>query len=248
MKKYFTLIELLVVIAIIAILAAMLLPALSKAREKARGIQCANNLSTLGKITAIYATDYQDSFPYSHMSNITHFTYMNPGGASPFKGYFAQRDGYLGSIWRNSGKIYYGELLCPSVNIANLDYEYYGVNVNLPRDPGVLFLSIAFNVRLYGNAVTIPQVLISKVRHPSTLIYAADSSGYGTTDYRCRYEASLSTTGQVNNIPPRHHGGGNFLRADGHVTYLNYSNYPSSKHGYNYQGPEWNPFYPDLAP
>jgi len=59
MKKHFTLIELLVVIAIIAILAAMLLPALSKAREKARCTSCVNNLKTLSNIDAFYQEEWE---------------------------------------------------------------------------------------------------------------------------------------------------------------------------------------------
>ncbi len=124
-RRFFTLIELLVVIAIIAILAAMLLPALSSARERARAIGCVSNMRQLSLVYIYYSNDFNDYLPCRDN--------LNPGGTNSYGQTVGAKNWlddlvvqYIGSKQAsvNPAKV----LRCPNEDVREDITTNYGLN------------------------------------------------------------------------------------------------------------------------
>lgn len=219
-SQVFTLIELLVVIAIIAILAAMLLPALNKAREKAKSIACIGQLKQMGVATQGYIQDYAEYIPYGREPN--NATFLGYATANNWAWYcrMAPYVNYKAKNFYQFETAYNGKLFtCPGGETDASLLSCYGANMyvatNCPTS----------NTTPDGILLKNPKIM--EVKGPSKKIFIIDA--LRDPQY---FNGSLKS-----NIATRHSKSSNALYFDGSVKWENYSRmlyFAANSWGYAY--------------
>jgi prepilin-type N-terminal cleavage/methylation domain-containing protein/prepilin-type processing-associated H-X9-DG protein len=203
--RAFTLIELLVVIAIIGILAAMLLPALNKAREKANAAKCISNMHQWSLALGMYNDDWNDYFPYDGDGNNPVVAGANTDAwfnvLAPYIGQKPLADLYLNSKFPTprNGSIW----VCPSatnktpsVSLDNASF-YYALAVTTHEEGNT-------SVRFRRNQYEQPSITVVFCEEPE--------------------DAWPETQGLADTVT-RHSGGSNFVMADGHIEWVAFANF-----------------------
>ena len=212
--KQFTLIELLVVIAIIAILAAMLLPALSAARERARSSNCTNNLKQMSLGMAQYAGDFDDAIPplyhVGHSDNGYWYDRLMPYIVN------ASETKY------RPGKSQTTAFICPSQPIE-VENVFVGYGINITASPGRVPYGSNNNHKGWINKV-------GQIADPSATSQIADCLPEASSKYGFGYKDVLSCAyGEIGKFVMNnpHNKGFNVSFHDGHVEFFNAPSTPA---------------------
>jgi prepilin-type N-terminal cleavage/methylation domain-containing protein/prepilin-type processing-associated H-X9-DG protein len=216
----FTLVELLVVIGIISVLIAMLLPALNKAREQAKKIQCMSNMRQIGQALAMYTNQFNGVIPY-----------YNIGSSFPLQERLwydlLMKSGCLsGTPSRTSASTLISQVLfCPDQTRNQLSAGY-------PEDDfyrqynGFISYGISLDVCIdykhwSGTGPYGKWVKVSQVRHPAETVMVVEANTRAYPENRgssYAYGSFSTSTSNAQAWPWHENGGCNVLWVDGHVT------------------------------